>query len=133
MNRWRVHLLALALVLFVTGAFALDVDLGTDFPELGFARGDKLNFKFDKIREAFLLNFPIASEPERLSFLVTTATTTFEWPAASFSYDINDNRLHVFINGIYQDPTSDFTMTSSTTIVFDSALLPGWKVLLWRW
>jgi hypothetical protein len=122
-----------AVVVLAAAVSALDIDFSPDFPELGHARGDELNRKFNLIKSAFLLNFPTASEPVRYNFTVAAAAATFTWDAASFTYDTTDGRLHVFVEGIYQIPDVDFTQISSVSIAFDESLLAGWKVMLWRW
>jgi hypothetical protein len=121
-----------AAFLFFSLAWALDVDLGADFYDRGFARGDALNFKFKAIKDAFALNFPVASSPQRFEFTATTATTTFSWAAASYTYDPADGRLHVFLDGCQQWPDTDYEQTSATSLKFDAPVLAGTRVALWR-
>jgi hypothetical protein len=133
--RKKPILLLLLAVLLSAGSFlaALDVDLGADFNDVGFARGDALNYKFSQLRDAFYYNFPPATATQWYSFTVsTTGTSLFPWPAASFSCNPYDDRLHVAINGIEQIMDRDYFQPTVTSIQFDAGLIASSVVSMWR-
>jgi len=127
-------LLAITVLLATcSGLFALTVDLGADFPDYGFARGDALNYKFKQLQNAFSDNFPPATATQWYSFTVATSgTSLFTWPAASFSCNPYDDRLHVAINGVEQIMDTDYFQPTVTSLQFSAGLLAGYQVSMWR-
>lgn len=111
-------------------------DLGARFPDLGFARGDLLNFKFDQLLAAITdlifvssASYIIpASAPARVHFDMTAGATIASWPAASMTYETGVDNITVFVNGIYQQPLYDWSELSSASVLFTSPLPIGCRV-----
>lgn len=106
-------------------------DLGPDFYDRGFARGDLLNYKFHQlaswVSDVFIISasgsvlIP-ASEPIQIWFDMSAGASVASWPAASMTYESGVDNLSVFVDGIYQTHLYCWTETSSTSVTFDSAL-----------
>lgn len=109
MNR-KTILFSLALGVALCAA-AWSVDLGADFPSLGFARGDALNFKFDALNTGKAEKNGSSTQTFAASEL--HATTLKSAPTASTAITLGSS-------GVVSLPNQSYVRVASESIPVDS-------------